>query len=344
MRFRTGRMGWVRGRRALAAGLIIILAGLAGACDGSPTETQDESTTAAESDVDLSIVFGDLAEGLGLTDDQIEAVRTILERYRGQERQSGTLWYAAADLQDVLSSEQIDALLARQAELRAEKRARRGEMGGRFGDESGRRSGFRGPGSDSGTDPEEFRDALNLSDEQLAEMKQIRESFAPQLEEIRDGVRSGSITRDEARARIDQIREAMHEALVGILTEEQLAALEEHRAHAEARRGEAETRREERAQAARAAMVEALGLTDDQVAAMETLKDTFRREGRPSAEEAETRREEHRRAIVDILDDEQEEIWSLHGVLSQLFARHQAGVRARDGLASDGRRGRRGGG
>ena len=328
MRLRKGGKGWSRGRRASAAGLVVVLAGLAGACNNSPTETLDQSTTAGASEADLSIL-GDFADGLGLTDDQIAAVRDVLEKYRRQERQPGTLWNAAADLQGILSSEQVAAIAARQAEW------------GRHGRFGGRREGV-GRGGNYG-------DGLGLTDEQIAEIEQIRESFAPQLDEIRDAVRSGSITRDEARARSDEIREAMHDAVTGVLTEEQLAVLEENRAGAEARRGEAQARREEmrsqwegRRQAGQAEMVEALGLTADQLAAIEALKERFGAEERPSPEEAGARREEHHQALLDILDDDQEEIWILHGSLSQLLGRHQHRDRAGAGFGGEGRQGRHG--
>lgn len=314
MRLLTGRTGWSRGRCAIAAGLVVALAGLAGACGSSPTET-DQSTTAGASEADLSIL-GDFTEGLELTDDQITALRDVLEEYRGQGRQWGTLWNVAVDLQGILSSEQVDAIAARQAERGAEMRVRRG--------------------------------GLDLSDEQIAEMRQIRESFQPQLDEIRDGVRSGSITRDEARTRSGEIREAMHDALIGILSQEQLAALEESRAEAEVHRGEAMARREKarshwegRRQVGQDEMVEALGLNADQLAAIEALRERSGGEGRPSPEEAEARREEHHRALLDILNDDQEEIWILHGSLSHLFARHQARGRTGDGFG-EGHQGRHG--
>jgi hypothetical protein len=346
MRFRTGEMGRVRGRRAIVAGLIIVFTGLAIACDGSPTDTTDaldQSTASAEAEADLSVVFGDLTDGLGLSDDQIEAVRSILEEYRGQGRQSGALWYAAAELQDVLSSEQIEALVARQAELRAEARAGRGEMGGRFRDRSERAGGFRGQGPGAGPGRGGIHgEGLDLSDAQIEEIELIRESFGPQLDDIREGVRAGIITREEAKTRMDEIREAMHEALAGVLTEEQLSLLEEHRAEAETRREEMRSQWEEGREAVHAAMADALGLTDEQVAALEALRVESEEQGRPSPEEAEARREDRRQALLDVLDDRQEEIWSLHGALAQVFARHQARGREADGSGRGGRQGRRG--
>lgn len=344
MRLRTGRTGWSRGRGVIAAGLVISLAGFTVACDSAPTDTLNQNTTTDASEADYSIILGDLTEGLGLTDEQIAAVKNVMEEYRGQERQFGQLWYAAADLQGILNSEQIDAVQARQEETRAEMKASRDGMRGQFGDQAGRRDRA-GRGGQFG------RGGLDLSAEQIAELEQIRESFAPQRDEIRDGVRNGSITRDEAQTRMEEIREAMHEALKGIFTDEQIAVLDEHRAEAEVRREGMKSRREEmrnrwedRHQAGQDAMVDALELTPDQHAAIETLREGFRGQGRPSPEEAEARREAHQQALFEILDDDQEEIWVLHGSLSQLFARHQARSRAGDGSGGQGRQGRRGSG
>jgi len=328
MRLRMGGSGWSRGRRALAVGFVLALAGFAGACGGAPTDTLDQTTTADASEADFSIVFGDLTEGLGLTDDQIEAVRSVLEEYRGQGRQPGQLWYAAADLQGILTSDQIAAIEERQTAMRAEMKARRDGMRGRF---SG--GPLRGHGRGMGSIRGGIRGGnLDLSDEQITELGQIRGSFAPQLREIRDGVRSGSISRDEARTRVRGTREALHEALTRILTDEQIAVLDEHRADAKGRREEMRSRWEGRHEAAQAAMVEAVGLTADQVDAIGALGESLRSEGRPLPEEAEAGREARHQALLDILDNDQAEIWILHGSLSRLVARHQARGRMRDGM------------
>ena len=162
MRLRKGRLGGNRGRRAIAAGLFVVLAGFVGACSSTPTEVVNSDSADEASDADFSAVLGDLTEGLGLTDDQISAIREVMEKYRGQGREPGALWYAAADLQAILTSDQIDAIEARLADLRGEMRGQRGQ---RSGD---------GPG-----------DFLDLSDEQLAQLKAIRESHAPEMEELR---------------------------------------------------------------------------------------------------------------------------------------------------------------
>ncbi|MCL7959557.1 MAG: hypothetical protein M8861_05115, partial [marine benthic group bacterium] len=96
MRLRKGRMGGYRGRRAIAAGLFVGVAMFVGACSGTPTEAVDgiDSGSSAETnDADFSVILGDLTEGLGLTDEQLSAVRDVMEKYRGQGREPGALWY-----------------------------------------------------------------------------------------------------------------------------------------------------------------------------------------------------------------------------------------------------------
>lgn len=316
-----GRTGGARGRRVIAAGLVMALAGFAGACSDTPTDAVGQESVAQESEADFTVILGDLTEALGLTDDQLSAVSDVMEEYRGEGREPGTLWYAAADLQEILSSDQVAAIEARRAELRSEANSRRGRR------DSGLRqgSGRRGEGGLHGA-----ADLLDLSEEQLEQLKEIREAYAPELQEIRDAMRDGSLTRDEAETRLEAIREATHEAVLGILTAEQAAVLEEHRATRGASRAEARASREgmrseraDRREAERAARVEALGLTAEQVEAIDALRVETRSGERPTREEMESRRAEHHQAVLDILDVDQEEIWILHGALMESFARHR---------------------
>jgi Spy/CpxP family protein refolding chaperone len=323
--------------------LIIGLAGFVGGCDNSPTDASDQNDSAAAGDTEYTVLLGDLTEGLGLSDEQVSDIREVMQRYRGQGREPGSLWSAAADLQPIFSSDHIDAIEARQAERRGEMRARRGELKGRAGDRFGDgeafggRRGFGPRGGASG-------DLLDLSDEQLAQLKEIRESYASEMESIREAVRDGSLSREEAGERLGAVREAIHEAMQGILTADQLALLEEHQAEAETRREEGRTRAAERREAERAAMIAALDLTDDQAAAMEALRDERVEGVRLSAEERESRRAEHHEALLSILDDDQEEMWVLHDALAMSFARNRAGERTGDSHPRQGRGGRRGGG
>jgi hypothetical protein len=264
-----------------------------------------------------------------------------MEKYRDRGREPGTLWYAAADLQGVLSSEQIAAIDARGS-----------EGGERVGDRRSRARRGSGPseglggadGNRNGEGRHGSLDVLDLSEEQLAQLKKIQHSYAPELTAIRDAVRDGSLSREEAGERLESIRETMHEAMQGILTTDQIVLLEEYRSEAEARREGMRSQWEERRQAERAAMVSALELTEEQVAALDALTERPEREGRPSPEEMQALRDAHHQALLDVLDDDQEEIWTLHNSLVRSFARHRASGRADHGFSGEGRRGRRGGG
>jgi Spy/CpxP family protein refolding chaperone len=317
MRLRRGRTGWRRGRRAVAAGLIVMLAGVAGACAGSPTDTTEQSPAPAAAGADLSLGLGDLTEGLGLTDDQREAVREVLEGYRGQAETPGTLWYVAADLQEIFTADQIVAIETRGVERRAQMNSHRRDtpppgpdMQGRRGDRVRDGQGFGGGRGLAG---------LDLSEEQMVRLREIRESHAPQMEEIRDALRDGSLTREDAEVRLEAIRDAIHQEMQGVLTPEQLTVFEKQRAEAETRREEARSQREARRQAEHSAMVAALGLTPEQVAAIDALMERPEGEGRPSPEGLRARRTERHQALLGILDDDQEQTWVLHHALSAAF-------------------------
>lgn len=164
-------------------------------------------------------------------------------------------------------------------------------------------------------------EGLDLTDEQVEQAEAIHERFRPQMEELRVAVHAGSIDRDEARERADAIREAMHQSIEGILTEDQKVLLAERRAEAESRREAWQAESGEGRTTRQSAMAEALGLTAEQQGALETLRESFRSQG-PPADDAtrEARREAHQAAIREILTDDQEAIWMIHRSIAALFA------------------------
>ena len=100
---------------------------------------------------------------------------------------------------------------------------------------------------------------------------------------------------------------------------------------------------EERRQAERAAMISALELTEEQVAALDALNERPERESRPSAEEMQELRDAHQQALLEVLDDDQHEIWILHNTLVRSFARHRARGRGGEGFSGEDASRRRGG-
>ena len=89
-----------------------------------------------------------------------------------------------------------------------------------------KREGRRGMGRHGGG----HLSALDLTGEQQAAMKEAREATRNAMRALHDQLRDGAITEDELRAQKQAVRDAMHETIAGILTEEQLAKLEEIRA------------------------------------------------------------------------------------------------------------------
>ena len=138
-------------------------------------------------------------------------------------------------------------------------------------------------------------------------------------------------------------REAFHAEFETILTDEQKAKLEEHRAEMEEHRAERQAKREARRgdheaarEAGRDAMQDALGLTEEQIAAIDALRGEWSADADESREE---RRAAHEAAMEEILTDTQLEIVALHRALdSRLRIRRMgAGGQDEDGF------GRRGG-
>ena len=66
-----------------------------------------------------------------------------------------------------------------------------------------------------------------LSDEQIAAIEEIRESYGAELKAIAEAVKSGSLDRSDARSEMPTIAEAMKSELDAVLTDEQRTMIEE---------------------------------------------------------------------------------------------------------------------
>ncbi len=319
-----------RGRRGIAtAALMLMAVGLAACGDEALT---DANTSAALGDSDASAILTDMTGDLGLTDAQKTELRAIAQEYASRMGEPGVTWYAAADVQSVLTSEQIATIGARRQELRdriADRMANSGLVG-RDGDGPGSRGrGLRQRGGNGergiGGGPWAHGD-LDLTTDQVDAIQDVFEKYRPQLEDIRDQVRSGTLTREEARDLAGPVRDSIRAEIEALLTPEQLTAIESKREDREDRRQDREDAREQ----TRAAMVDALGLTVAQQAQIDALRDAPKTES--SMEE---RREAHRAAFEAILTDEQLEIVEIHdGLRGHRMLRRFAG-----GEGSDARRG-----
>ena len=196
------------------------------------------------------------------------------------------------------------------------------DAGGR-GRGAGHHRGAGGPGGPGA--------ALDLTDDQKAQMQGLREQFRTQIQELRD---AGELSRADVQAFHEQRRTAVE----GILTDEQKAQLADLKVEREAARAEKKEARVERRQA----FLDELGVSDDQRAQLDALGqahradiEALRESGDISREAVQSLREAQREAFQGILTDEQV------AQLEEIKAARQAERGDRDGNGH-GRRGRRG--
>ncbi len=287
-----GRVGiGNRGGRSRGA---LVLAGLAAfglaACGGedTPTEPVGGSVVSTDllADADLGSAIGELTKSLGLSDEQVSAIQDLAAQHEEQERAPGAAWYAAAELQTILSSDQISTIDTQLAAARSRIRSRPGARSSR---------GMSGQGHGYAW--------LDLTEEQQAQIQAVLESHRAEFQSQREEARGSDLSRDELRSRAEAVREAIRAEIEPLLTQEQRDRLQEREADLEERREAAMKNREaarQRGEAEHSAMVDALGLTDAQIEQMESLRQD---------------RGAHREGFGEILTDDQQEVVTLHRAL-----------------------------
>ena len=287
-----GRMGI--GNRGVRSRGALVLAGLAAfglaACGGedTPTEPVGGSVVSTDllADADLGSVIGELTKSLGLSDEQVSAIQELAAQHEDQERAPGAAWYAAAELQTILSSDQISTIDTQLAAARSRIRSRPGARSSR---------GMSGQGHGYAW--------LDLTEEQQAQIQAVLESHRAEFQSQREEARGSDLSRDELRSRAEAVREAIRAEIEPLLTQEQRDRLQEREAGLEERREAAMKNREaarQRGEAEHSAMVDALGLTDTQIEQMESLRQD---------------RGAHREGFGEILTDDQQEVVTLHRAL-----------------------------
>lgn len=185
--------------------------------------------------------------------------------------QPGTLWQAAAALHATLSPVHIDSLETR---LRTTAERIRGRMGRGQGPR-GPRGGFRGGGPSGGppsggplsggSNPDgprsPFLDALDLTDNQRAALREIRTTYADALKATVRQAAAGTLSQADAIAAYSALQAERQAAVREVLTSEQKAMLKERRAE-----------RSERRETMEAARDDALDLTEAQSDAFTALR------------------------------------------------------------------------
>ncbi|RKZ05361.1 hypothetical protein DRQ32_12575 [bacterium] len=222
----------------------------------------------------------------------------------------------------------VNLIAQTQAEQAGGRRGAYGADGGRQGRGHGQRDGVL-----------EHADELDLSEEQIAAIAALMEDFRAAMRELMgEGERGGRPT-DEQRAQMQVLREAHITSVLEVLTEDQRIALEEIRAEQrESRHNERAAKHENRAAQTLEFLSTMLNLSDgqqEQIQAvvqaqqqkMQALNEEFHNAQsgeRPSVEARTAHREavqelraEGRAAIVELLDEQQAELFEALGKLRQ---------------------------
>ncbi len=324
------------------------------ACD-SPTAALEEDEPATETTDEMSALAEALVTDLNLTASEAASVTRMMTGQDEHGREPGFLWYVAADLQTTLTDEQKERLFDLVAQY-GERGGLLGEPGfplGGYGMGPGgfamgpggfgtRRGGFAmgsggmGPGGFGAPHEGGLFDGI-LTDEQIAAVEAIRETYAPQFTELIEARRDGTLSHEAFLEEMAALRDAVKAEIDALLTDEQRAEIE---ARIEERRAEHEAEREAMLEQVRAAMKDALALTDEQTAAVDELfaeQEAEReaifdqlREGTLTPEEAFAAlgalKDAQQAALEALLDETQWEIVLIHDALT-IRGRHLAFAR-----------------
>lgn len=172
---------------------------------------------------------------------------------------------------------------------------------------------------------------LELTEEQRTQIRAVLESHQAELDAFREEFRGSDLSREEMRSRAESVHEAIRAEIEPLLTQEQRDQLQERESRFEERRVTAGEHREaarERREAEHTAMIDALGLTDEQIEVLDALREGRSGGSARAGDESRSEvREAHRAVMAEVLTEEQQEIVTLHRAL----AAHRFQAMAREG-------------
>ena len=236
-------------RNLLITSLFVTLALFTAGCENPFAQNDEVQLDSTE----LEMFSIDLVNDLNLSDKSARNLRSALGRHgRGGERdrEPGFLWKLAAELQQTLTEEEKNNIFARLEEVK--------EKGKDRGKDAGKDRGKKDGGA--------LRVIYSvLADDQKPQFDAIMKEFRTGMDAIFSSIKAGEMTREEAKAEIESMEETMKSAIDALLTDDQKTQLEQLRAD---RKAEKKAYME----AVHQAKIEALGLTVDQIAAIETAR------------------------------------------------------------------------
>ncbi len=250
-------------------GVILLTATLLAGCNGTSEISAPDVRDDSSADVQLSDPLVKASETAELSDEQVALLRRVMAEVSEKRSDAATMWRATSMIYEELGSDQRSALIEAVQESQAERRQqmrRHMRQQGASGD-SPKRMRIRRSDDERarGQHARGLFRGLDLTDEQQEQLSAVRAEYAEKMRDVRPN--RGERPDEETRRAIRDLRQNMQEAQREILTEEQLADLEERRqewAEQRQRRQERRGDRGERQSAAFEAMADALELTAEQ--------------------------------------------------------------------------------
>ena len=256
----------------------------------------------------------ELSSDLGLSESSASAVNDVLNRHgrKGKHREPGFLWKVAGELAVELSDEEKARLFEKMDEKEIPL----------FGSSKGKK----------GKKGKSYFSQIKkvLTDDQKVTFKVIKVAYKERFKAIHEQVKDGTLSKEDAKAQKDALREALKAEIDVLLTDEQKAQLEQNKA-------DRKEKRKAYRDATKAVKVAVLGMTTDQLTGFDAAHQEARDAAKALFEKSkngdidkDTLREglknifaAKNEKMLGIFDDSQIEIIKIHKALSLRKKKHK---------------------
>ena len=259
----------------------------------------------------------ELSSDLGLSESSASAVNDVLNRHgrKGKHREPGFLWKVAGELAVELSDEEKARLFEKMDEKEIPL----------FGSSKGKKG-------KKGKSQKSYFSGIKkvLTDDQKVTFKAIKVAYKERFKAIHEQVKDGTLSKEDAKAQKDALREALKAEIDVLLTDEQKAQLEQNKA-------DRKEKRKSYRDSSKAVKVAVLGMTTDQLTAFDAAHQEARDAAKALFEKSkngdidkDTLREglknifaAKNEKMLGIFDDSQIEIIKIHKALSLRKKKHK---------------------
>ncbi len=269
----------------------------------------------------------ELSSDLGLSESSASGVNDVLNRHgrKGKHREPGFLWKVAGELAVELSDEEKARLFEKMDEKEIPL----------FGSSKGKKG-------------KSYFNGINkvLTDDQKVTFKAIKVAYKERFKAIHEQVKDGTLSKEDAKAQKDALREALKAEIDVLLTDEQKAQLEQNKA-------DRKEKRKAYRDSTKAVKIAVLGMTTDQLTAFDAAHQEARDAAKALFEKSkngdidkDTLREglknifaAKNEKMLGIFDDSQLEIIKIHKALSLRMKKHKGKKGKKGGKRGGSKRG-----